>query len=160
MTILNRLYASGGKEVIHRTLEINDGVAVHYLVGGWDDVEARLETGEIVTFVAVGLDVALPKRNSDGTQDLAFAVCNITGEVSDFIKEVLRTGRHCEVVMRTYLDTDLAAPATPPHRYKLKGGSWTVTQATLTAGYFNILEIGWPRNFYTPDKFPGTRYIA
>ena len=159
MTILNRFYASSGSEVRLLTLEINDGVERKFLVGGWDDVTARLETGETVTFTAYGLDIALPARNADGTQDLTFAVCNVNGDVSAYIKDLLESGRECEVIQRTYLDVDLLAPAEPPHRYKLKGGAWTVTQADLNAGYFNLLETGWPRNFYTPDIFPGTRYL-
>ena len=159
MTILNRLYASSGSEVILRTLEVNDGVTRHLLVGGWEDITARLETGENATFTACGLDVALPTRNADGTQDLTFTVCNITGEISAYVRELLASGRQCEIVARTYVSTDLLAPAEPPQRYKLKGGSWTSTEASLTAGYFNLLETAWPRNFYTPDIFPGTRYL-
>ena len=159
MTILNRFYASSGSEVRLLTLEINDGVERKFLVGGWDDVTARLETGETVTFTAYGLDIALPARNADGTQDLTFAACNVTGEVSAYVKALLESRRECEVIQRTYLDVDLLAPAEPPRRYKLKGGSWTTTDASLTAGYFNLLETGWPRNFYTPDIFPGTRYL-
>ena len=159
MTILNRLYASSGSEVILRTLEINDGASRLFLVGGWDDITAKLETGETVTFTAAAMEVALPKRNADGTQDLKFAVSNITGEVSAYLKELIESGRQCEITARTYVSTDLLAPSERPHRYELKGGGWTVVSADLAAGYFNLLEIAWPRNFYNFDDFPGLRYL-
>lgn len=160
MTVLNRLYASAGPEIIHQTLQITDGVVTHYLTNGWDDLTAILETGETVTFIACGMDVALPKRNADGTQDLKFALCNIDGTVSNFIREVLRTGRECTLAYRTYISTSLAAPAEPPHWFKVKAGQWTATQADITAGYFNLLETAWPRKLYDLNSFPGLRYIS
>lgn len=36
MTILNRLYASSGEEVIIETLQINIGTEVYYLCKGFD----------------------------------------------------------------------------------------------------------------------------
>lgn len=160
MTILNRLYASSGPEIIHPTLQITDGVVTHYLTNGWDDLTATLESGETVTFLACGMDIALPKRNSDGTQDLKFALCNITGEISAFIREILRTNRECTIAYRSFISTALGGPAEPPHWFKVKGGQWTSTQADITAGYFNLLDTAWPRKLYNLQDHPGLRYIS
>ncbi|EWC39051.1 DUF1833 family protein [Stutzerimonas stutzeri] len=160
MTILNRLYASAGPEIIHQTLEITDGVVTHYLTNGWDDLTATLENGQTVTFLACGMDIALPARNADGTQDLKFALCNITGEISAYIQQVLREGRRCQLAYRSFLSVDLTGPAEPPHRFEVKGGQWTATQVDITAGYFNLLETAWPRRTYNLVDHPGLRYIA
>ncbi|OZT31932.1 ArsR family transcriptional regulator, partial [Salmonella enterica subsp. enterica serovar Heidelberg] len=68
MTILNRLYASSGEEVIIETLQINISSEVYYLCKGFDDITATTENGDAVTFNAAAIDIALPARNSDGTQ--------------------------------------------------------------------------------------------
>src|SRR5690625_929316 len=105
MTVLNQLYASGGNQIVHETLEITDGVVTHYLTNGWDDITARLETGATVTFIACGMALALPAKNADGTQDLKFALSNITGEISAYIQTVLREKRKCNLVYRPYLES-------------------------------------------------------
>jgi len=160
MTILNRLYASVGPEILHQTLEITDGVITHYLTDGWDDLTATLETGATVTFIACGMDLALPARNADGTQDIKFALCNITGEISEYIRTVLKEGRDCRLAYRSFISTDLSEPAEPPHWFAVKGGQWTSTQADITAGYFDLLSTAWPRELYNLSKFPGLRYIS
>jgi hypothetical protein len=70
MTILERLYASSGSEVIHDTLQISAGDDNYWLTSGWDDVSVMLENGQPATFEASAIDIALPARNADGTQDL------------------------------------------------------------------------------------------
>ena len=89
MTILNRLYASSGPEVIIETLQINIGDEVHYLCNGYDDITATTENGDTVEFKACTMDVALPARNDDGTQDLKFALCNVDGKVSTAIRNAI-----------------------------------------------------------------------
>ena len=160
MTVLNQLYASGGDKIIHDTLAITDGVETHYLTNGWDDITARLETGEWVTFIACGMALALPAKNADGTQDLKFALSNITGEISAYIQEVLKDKRRSELVYRTYIDDDLEAPSEAPFRFEIKSGQWTATQVDIVAGYFNLLETGWPRRVYNLIDFPMLRYVA
>ena len=160
MTVLNQLYASGGDKIIHDTLAITDGVETHYLTNGWDDITARLETGEWVTFIACGMALALPAKNADGTQDLQFALSNITGEISAYIQEVLTDKRRSELVYRAYIEDDLEAPAEAPYRFEIKSGRWTATQVDIVAGYFNLLETGWPRKTYNLIDFPMLRHIA
>lgn len=160
MTVLNQLYASGGDKIIHDTLAITDGVETHYLTNGWDDITARLETGEVVTFIACGMALALPAKNADGTQDLKFALSNITGEISAYIQEVLKDKRQAELVYRVYIEDDLEAPAEAPYRFEVKDGQWTATQVDIVAGYFNLLETGFPRKTYNLIDFPMLRHIA
>lgn len=160
MTILNRLYSSGGPEIEHPTLQITDGVVTHYLTNGWDDLTARLENDETVTFIACGMALALPDKNGDGTQDLKFALCNISGDISQYIKTVLKEKRRCQLAYRSYLSTDLSAPTEQPVWLDVKEGQWTATQADITAGYFNLLDTAWPREIWNLINYPCLRYIA
>ncbi|UFM68526.1 DUF1833 domain-containing protein [Leclercia adecarboxylata] len=159
MTILNRLYASGGDEVIIDTLQITVGGHDYWLTRGWDDVTATLENGAHATFLASAIDVALPARNADGTQDLKFAISNIEGVVSTAIRDALDNLSDARLTFRRYLSTDLSSPATPPFALAIKEGYWTATEVQITAGYMNILDTAWPRYRYTLPNFPGLRYL-
>jgi len=159
VTILNRFYSSSGPEVELDTLEIRTESAVWRLVKGYEGIEARTEDDELVTFECAGIDVAMPARNADGTQDLAFAISNIDGVASTELRRAIRAGEKMHVVYRAYLYPDLSAPAKPPVKMEIKGGSWTRRVANLTAGYMNLLDTAWPRERYTLTRAPGLRYL-
>jgi len=159
MSILKRLYASSGPEIIHEVLEITDGITTYWMTKGWDELTITLETGQEVVCTPCGMDLALPARNDDGTQDLTFALSNIDGVASGFIRAALRDGRSMSLIYRAYTSDDLGAPAHAPHRFKIKGGSVTATQVSVTAGYFDLLDTRWPRKSYNLNEFPGLRYL-
>lgn len=160
MTVLNRLYASSGNEVIIGTLEIVVGDNTFWLTNGWDDITATLEDGSTATFTASAIDIALPARNSDGTQDLKFAIGNINGAVSTVIRDNLDKIKGSPMTYRCYVSTDLSAPASVPYTLSIKNGYWTALEVQITAGYMNILDTAWPRYRYTLPNFPGLRYIS
>ncbi|HBX13881.1 MAG TPA: ArsR family transcriptional regulator [Leclercia adecarboxylata] len=159
MTILNRLYASSGAEVIIDTLQITVGGQSYWLTRGWNDITVKLENGAEGTFTGSAIDIALPARNSDGTQDLKFAISNIDGVVSTAIRNALDNLSNASLTFRRYVSSDLSAPAAPPFTLAIKQGSWTATEVQITAGYMNILDTAWPRYRYTLTDFPGLRYL-
>jgi len=160
MTILNRLYASGGDEVIIETLQIAVGSETYRLAKGFEDITATLEDGTTQTFTACGMDIALPARNADGTQDLKFAISNIEGIVSGAIRKALQSLSSASLTYRHYISTDLSAPASQPYTMAIKSGYWTATEVQVTAGYMNVLDTAWPRYRYTLNNFPSLRHIA
>jgi len=160
MSILERLYASGGAEVEHETLAISVGGTTHYLVKGWQDINAVLENGQAVTFQACGMDVAKPARNADGVQDLRFALSNVNGVVSTAIRTALAARQPMHVTLRVYLHNDLMAPVKKPLAMVIKGGQWSATEVQITAGFMNILDTAWPRDRFTLTQHPGLRYIS
>ena len=153
-------FSSGGDEVILDTLQITVGGQDYWLTRGWDDITVTLETGSEATFTGSAIDVALPARNADGTQDLKFAISNIDGIVSTAIRNVLDNLSNASLTFRRYVSTDLSAPASPPFTLAIKEGSWTATEVQITAGYMNILDTSWPRYRYTLTDFPGLRYLT
>lgn len=159
MTILDRLYSSGGDEVIIDTQQITVGSQNYWLTRGWDDIQVILETGDTATFKGSAIAVALPARNADGTQDLKFAISNIDGEVSTAIRNALDNLSDASITFRRYVSSDLSAPATPPFTLSVKEGYWTAMEVQITAGYMNILDTAWPRFRYTLPLFPGLRYL-
>ncbi|KFD19711.1 hypothetical protein GTPT_1642 [Tatumella ptyseos ATCC 33301] len=160
MTVLNRLYASSGPEVLINTLQINVGDDVYYLCQGYDDIVATDESGNSLTFTACAMDVALPARNTDGTQDLNIAISNVDGIVSTTIRNALNSLSGATVTYRQYISTDLSAPSSTPYTMAIKTGQWTSLQVQITAGYMNWLDTAWPRYRYTLPDHPGLRYIS
>lgn len=159
MQTLERLYASSGPEVILPTLQLTTASVTYYLVRGWDDITATLETAEAVTFTACGMDVAKPAKNADGTQDLQFALGNLDGSVSEAIRQALQERSKMTVTYREYISTDLSAPQKAAYTMQIKGGSWTRSEAQIKAGYMNLLDTAWPRDRYTLNHHPGLRYM-
>lgn len=158
MNILERLYASSGSEVIIQTMEINIGGTKYWLAQSYEDVTATIEDGSTQLFEACALDIALPARNSDGTQDLKFAMSNITGLVSRTIRDALKDLSGATLTHRSFISTDLTGPAEAPFSMTIKSGYWTNTEVQITAGFMNVLDTRWPRFTYTLNRFPGLRY--
>lgn len=157
--ILNRLYASGGSEILFNTLQITVGGQNYWLVENFEDITAVTEAGATVTFQAAAMAVALPARNKDGTQDLQFAISNIDGIVSNAIRNALANLNNGTLIMRQYISTDLSLPSAPPLVFHIKDGYWKATEVQITAGFLNILKTAWPRYRYTLPNFPGLRYL-
>lgn len=160
MEILERLYASSGSEDIYDTLEITAGEESYRLTQGYDDITVTLENGNIATFEACAVSIALPARNADGTQDLKFAISNIDGVVSAAIDKTLDEQKSAKLTFRRYISTDLSAPAAAPYTLDIKSGSWTAVAVQITAGYMNILDTAWPRYRYNLADHPGLRYLS
>lgn len=159
MTILNRLYASSGSEAIIETLQIVVGAETFWLTEGFEDITAILEDGTTQTFIATAINIVLPTRNADGTQDLNWAIDNIDGSVSTAIQKVINEQEIGEITYRKYISTDLSYPAERPFTLTVKGGTWSAIVAQIKAGYLNILDTAWPRRRFTLPDFPGLRYI-
>ncbi|MEE4464967.1 DUF1833 family protein, partial [Azotobacter chroococcum] len=72
MTILERVYASGGPEVIIPTIELTCAAWAEPILicAGFEDQTAVDENGRTLTFIAAGIDVALPKKGNTGNQTL------------------------------------------------------------------------------------------
>jgi hypothetical protein len=112
-------------EVIIDTLQITVGGQDYWLTRGWDDITVTLESGQPATFLGSAIDIALPARNADGTQDLKFAISNIDGVVSTAIRNALDNLNNASLTFRRYVSSDLSAPAAPPYTLAIKNGSWT-----------------------------------
>lgn len=161
MTILERVYASGGPEVIIPTVELTCAAWAEPILicAGFEDQTVVDENGMTKTFAAAGIDVALPKKGNSGNQTLTFAIDNIAGAAQQQIDAALEAEARVTLIYRTYLSSDLSAPAEPPLRMTVMGGTITGTQVQIQAGYFDLIGVGWPRDLYTLQFASGLRYL-
>lgn len=162
MTAISILYASApADEVAIPTLEIlHPAIDPIRICSGYENHTVTLETGEVVTFIASGLDVALPARDSTGQQNLTFAIENVTGIAQNEIKKAQAAGGLVTVIYRVYRNVDLSEPAERPVRMVMLKPTFRGTTTQVTCSYFSIINFAWPRLRYTADFAPGLRYIA
>ncbi|MNG27050.1 hypothetical protein D3C84_1121190 [compost metagenome] len=63
------------------------------------------------------------------------------------------------MVFRIFISTDLTTPAEAPYRMTVLGGSMEGSTVQLQAGYFDLINLAWPRRKYTLAFAPCLRYI-
>jgi hypothetical protein len=161
MTVLERVFASGGTEVVIATLELTCAAwsAPILLCNGFENHTCTTEDARTVTFVASAIAVALPKRNTQGTQLLTFSIDNITGEAQQLIDQALDANEQVHLTFRHYLSSDKTAPAEPPLKFVVKEGSMQGAQLNVSAAFFDMINTAWPRNFYTAEFAPGLKFF-
>ena len=153
--------ANGRLDAIIRTLELNCDAWAEpvFICNGFEDVTAVTEDARTVTFIGANIDIALASKNNKGNQTLAFAVDNTTGEASRLIDAAISANARVTAVYRTYLNTNLSAPAERPYFLTLLSGSIQGQEAQLQTGYYNMIGVAWPRALYTTTFAPALRYL-
>lgn len=161
MSILDEVFASGGDDVIIRTLELTSpGWAEPVLIcNGFKDQTCVTEDGRTLTFIAANIDIQLPKKNNKGNQTLTFAVDNTTGEPQRKADEALEARSKVTGVYRTYLASNKLAPSEKPYVLSVQSDSIEGNVAQLIMGFFNMIGVAWPRRLYTLVDFTGLRFI-
>ncbi len=160
MTVLNQVYASGGDLIIMTiALECPAWDAPIYISNGFDDQTVTLEAGQTATFTAAGIDISLPKKSSNGSQAINFAIDNITGEAQRRIDEALEAGQRVTLTFRQYLESDLSAPAESPYVFIVRGGRMNGTQVQIQAAFYDMINTRFPRDLYTLEFAPGIKYL-
>lgn len=161
MSLIETVYASApSDQVILPTLEILvPGEEPIRVVAAYEDLTATLETNETVTFRAGPFEHKEPSKNTNGQQTLTFAIANVTGEAQKAIDAALSSDAHVPVNYRVYLSSDLSAPAKQPYKMILRGGTFEGMMVMVEAGYYDLLNVAWPRRRYLASEFPGLRYI-
>lgn len=153
--------ANERSDEIIRTLELTCPVweAPVFICTGFEDITAVTEDLRTVTFIGANIDIALAAKNNKGNQTLAFAVDNTTGEASRLIDQAIEANARVTAIYRTYLSTNLSAPAEKPYVLTLLSGSIQGQEAQLDTGYFNMIGVSWPRALYTTTFAPALRYL-
>jgi len=161
MTILQTLYASGGSDVIILTVELSCAAwpAPVLICNGFDDQVCVAEDGRTLSFTAAGIDVSLPKKSSNGSQAINFAIDNITGEAQRLIDQALEAGERVTLIFRQFLESDKSAPAESPYVFIVRGGRMNGTQVQIQAAFYDMINTRFPRDLYTLEFAPGVRYL-
>lgn len=161
MTILATVYASApDSEVLVPTIELSSAAFATpiRICTGFEDHAFTLENSETVTFEASGLDVALPKRDTSGQQNLTFAIDNVTGTAQAVLDHAIEENEQITLTYRLYLASQPEAPAEKPLTMIVVGAQMNASSVQVTCSFRDILGRTWPRERYTAQFAPGLRY--
>ena len=160
-TLIERVYASAGSEVIIDTIELACPAWDEplYIVKGYEDMTLGLDGVVFKTFIAAPIAIALPKKSNQGNQTLSFAIDNVTGQAQKLIDSALFFSQRITLTFRRYLNVDLTSPSEKPFYATVLGGSVTGTTVQIDAGFVDALNYAWPRDVYNTVEFPGLKYM-
>lgn len=116
------------------------------------------EDGRTLTFVAMAMDLALPKNDNSAFQNLVLGLDNVTGEVQEVVEEAKAAGDRFIITFRRYLAEDLSFPQ-ERYRMTLLSREYEDDVAKLTAGLFDLLNTNGLRTVLTTSLAPGLKYL-
>ncbi|HCV41040.1 MAG TPA: hypothetical protein DGQ94_20455 [Pseudomonas sp.] len=159
MSLLEECYASGRGELVD-TIEARKegGTVSHLYCSGYQDRICGTEDGRLLTFVAMAMDLALPKNDNSAFQNLILGLDNVTGEVQEVVEEAKADGDRFIITFRRYLAEDLSFPA-ERYRMTLLSREYEDDVAKLTAGFYDLLNTTGNRLILTATIAPGLKYI-
>lgn len=163
MNPLDMYYCSGSSAIVQlQTLEITSPGwdAPILLCQGFTNQVCTTEDLRVLTFIASGMDVALPKSEGSARQDLAFGLDNVTREAQRLLSQSIDAQAEVTLTRRMYLWPNLSAPAEPPSVMTVLGASFNASAAQVKAGLLDLLNTAWPRVVYDLINAPGIRYIS
>ena len=120
--------------------------------------DAPRDAGKMVSWIALGFDLDLPKINTGASPTLTLTMDNVGRELIGHLDLALETIEPIVVRYRTYLSTDISGPQSATHEYTLN--QITITAATITA-QARLLDIGnrqFPNMYHTTERFPAQSY--
>lgn len=160
MSIIERVYASGGDVIIDTFEQTCPAWTEPVLIcGGFDDQTCTTEDGRVLTFLAAGIDVSLPRKSNSASQTLNFAIDNVIGEAQQKMDQAKAAGQQITQTYRRYLASDLSAPAEPPYRMTALGASIEGSTVQISAGYADLINRAFPRDKLTTLNAPCMKYL-
>lgn len=160
--LINRVYASGGTEVIIDTLELSCAAwdSPQRIVRSFEDMTLGLEDGTTqAVFIAAPITIAYPKKSNSPTQTINFAIDNVTGEAQRLLDAAIEAQERISIVFRRYLSVDRTMPSEKPLYATVLSGSVKGTTVQVQAGFYDLLDYAYPRDTYTVEFAPGIQYL-
>ncbi len=158
MNLIEQCYASGLGELVDTIEGREEGGSVsHLYCSGFEDRVCTTEDGRTMTFIAMAMDLALPKNDNSGFQNLVLGMDNVTGEVQEVVEAAKAAGRRFIITFRRYLAEDLSFPS-ERYRMTLLSRDYEDDIAKLTAGFYDLLNTNGLRTILTTTLAPGLKY--
>jgi len=131
------------------------------LVQGVEDLTATIPGTGAVVFTAAGIDILLPSKDSEGTQQLTINIDNVSNMIYSEMLKIVIANRSAQsevkVNTRVYLASDLSSPK---ESVPMIGVSvaMTVTSSRISAIFAPLYDNFFPRLRYYPNKYHGVKY--
>lgn len=147
-------YASApDEELIYITVEF-EGYDLRF-VQGYENIELG---GDIYEGVAV--DVDLPEKSTGGNQYLKISFGGIDERAQSIVSMAIESSSPVNVICKEWLSSDTSFPASTPRKMQVVGGVFEDMKGVLqvNCSYFDMLNVKWPRQIYTAENAPGTKW--
>lgn len=127
------------------------------IVNAFENVRAKLETGEDVEFIACPVQVKPPAESDAAeTPTLDVVIDGVSAIVAGQLDIAAQSHELIKITERIYVSDDLTAPAyLPPMKLTLQNVSVTATRVTASASFTDPINRGFPRADYLPRQYPG-----
>lgn len=127
-----------------------------FYVRDFQNHDFTLEDGFTVqTFLRAGFQVETPTTASQGLQQMAIRIDNISLQASDFVNEIKNSRIPVNLVYRQYLLSLPTAPARRPLRMLLTDFKITIDSVISKATIQDIVNTPMISKKYTRELFPG-----
>lgn len=115
-----------------------------------------LEDGVTVqTFQCAAFQVQRPQSGQNGAQQMTLTIDNVNQAITDFINLVKNSTQKVTVTYRPYLSSSPLCQMIPPLQLWLTDITVTETQVSGNCVFLDIINMPFPRETYTRDRFPG-----
>lgn len=159
MSLIEECYASGRGELVDTIEGREEGGSIsHLYCSGYQDRTCTTEDGRTLTFLAMAMDLGLPKNDNSAFQNLVLGLDNVTGEVQSVVEAAKKADKRFIITFRRYLAEDLSFPS-ERYRMTLLSRDYEDDIAKLTAGFYDLLNTNGLRRILTTSLAPGLKYI-
>jgi len=159
MSLIEECYASGRGELVVTVEGREEGSPTsHLYCSGYEDRICGTEDGRTLLFIAMAMDLAIPKNDNSAFQSLVLGLDNVTGEVQEVVEAAKAADNRFIITVRIYLAEDLSFPQ-ERYRMTLLSRDYDGNVAKLTAGFFDLLNTNGLRTILTTTLAPGLKYV-
>ncbi|MTI13114.1 DUF1833 family protein [Sansalvadorimonas verongulae] len=154
-------YANCRANEVHLyTLELNHPAFTQPLriVHDNTDLTAPLEDGTDALFIAMSFRMVRPPVSEEPDPSITIQVDNVSGFVTPYLELAAKSGQEITLICRPYVydsDADTVTLLGQPLKLAVRNATTNMQNASLTAAHINPANLAFPREKYTPDRFPG-----
>jgi len=125
------------------------------LVDDHNDLVAKIETGETVTYTRFAFEAVEPEVNVAGQPELSITIDGASAEISRLLDSLSGDTNPLPVTLRAYRSDNLESPGRRLMPGEIRHISISTSRVTLRIGFGEISNLPYPRELYTPRRFPG-----
>lgn len=125
------------------------------LVDDHADLVAKIETGETVTYTRFAFEAVEPEINVAGQPELSITVDGASAEICQLLDSLAGSPDPLSAVLRAYRSDALDVPGRRLLPGEIRHISVTTPRVTLRIGFGDVANLPFPRELYTPRRFPG-----
>lgn len=119
------------------------------------EADAPADPSAGVLFVALPFALEAPAQEPDRLPEATVAIDNVSAEIGKALEAAVAARAPVDVTYREWLADDPSAPAFVLHGMTLARATATPTRVTGSLTFLDLVNLRFPRDDYTIERFPG-----